>query len=66
MANKKVKVLNAVVGGKTEGAILEIDEKTAANLVKNRYVEYVKEAAQAPKAPEGDKDKGKGDSKDKK
>jgi len=41
MANVKVKVLNAVVDGKTAGSILEIDEKSAAHLASINYVEVL-------------------------
>jgi hypothetical protein len=57
MANKKVKVLKAVVDGKGEGEILDIDSKSADMLVKNGYVELVKEEKKAPKKDEDKDDK---------
>lgn len=51
MAKQKVKVLDAVVDGKRKGEVLEVDSKTADMLVKNGYVELVKEEKkkEAPK-----------------
>lgn len=43
MAKKKVRVLKAVVDGKREGEVLEVDAKSADMLLKNGYVELVKE-----------------------
>lgn len=42
MSNVTVKVLNAVVDGKTAGSILEIDEQSAQHLASIRYVEIIK------------------------
>lgn len=57
MAKKKVKVLKAVVDGKREGEVLEIDSASADMLVKNGYVELVKEEKKKaePKKDEEDK-----------
>lgn len=58
MAKKKVRVLSAIVGGKKQGDVLDVEEKTAEMLVANRYVEYVKaeskSADSGDKKPEGD------------
>lgn len=62
MAKKKVKVLNAVVDGKRQGETLEVDSKTAEMLVRNGYVELVKEE----KKPAPKKEDNKEDNEDKK
>jgi hypothetical protein len=57
MANVKVKVLSAVVDGKTTGSILEINEKSAKYLASIKYVEILKSSgdgekgSSAPKKP---------------
>lgn len=59
MAKKKVKVLKAVVDGKREGEVLEVDAKTAEMLIRNGYVELVKEPKkkEEPKKDEDKEDK---------
>lgn len=61
MAMKKVRVLGAIVDGKKKGEVFEVDSKTADMLVKNRYVELVKEEK---KKPEPKKDKPKDEDKE--
>ncbi|MED3974605.1 hypothetical protein P4639_14525 [Priestia megaterium] len=41
MAKVKVEVTNAVVGGKTHGKTLMVEEEEAVKLEKNRYVKRV-------------------------
>lgn len=41
MANVKIKVTNAVVGGYTDGDVIEVDEKTAKHLESIRYAKIV-------------------------
>lgn len=41
MAKVKVRVLDAIVGGKGKGEVLTVDEKTADHLESIRYVERV-------------------------
>lgn len=65
MAKQKVKVLNAVVDGKGQGETLEVDAKTAEMLVRNGYVELVKEEKK-PAPKKEDKEDKKEDNEDKK
>lgn len=57
MAKKKVKVLDAVVDGKKRGSILEVDSKTADMLLKNGYVEIVKEEKKREEPKEKEENK---------
>lgn len=57
MAKKKVKVLDAVVDGKKRGSVLEVDSKTADMLLKNGYVELVKEEKKKEEPKEVQKEK---------
>lgn len=57
MAKKKVKVLDAVVDGKKRGSILEVDSKTADMLLKNGYVELVKEEKKREEPKEKEENK---------
>lgn len=57
MAKKKVKVLDAVVDGKKRGSILEVDSKTADMLLKNGYVELVKEEKKKEEPKEKEENK---------
>lgn len=68
MAKTKVKVLDAVVDGKTKGAIIEVEQKTAAYLIKNNLAAAVKSEAPAAASQKQDaKDnKDNKDNKDKK
>lgn len=59
MANVKVRVLNAVVDGKTAGSLLEIDEKSAQHLASIKYVEIIEEPKPQPKAQAVEGEKGK-------
>lgn len=43
MAKKKVRVLNAIVDGHGKGKEIEVDAKSADMLIRNGYVELVKE-----------------------
>lgn len=52
MAKVKVKVLNAVVDGHAEGAVISVDEKSAKHLESIGYVEIQDAAAKDDKKPE--------------
>lgn len=65
MAKKKVKVLNAVVDGHGKGEVIEVDAKSAEMLVRNGYVELVKEEKKPAPKKENKEDK-KEDNEDKK